>query len=40
VTELTAEDRRWLDAAVRYAAPFVATTADEPAVAALLVDPR
>jgi diaminohydroxyphosphoribosylaminopyrimidine deaminase/5-amino-6-(5-phosphoribosylamino)uracil reductase len=40
VTELTAEDRRWLDAAVRYATPFVGTTADEPAVAALLVDPR
>lgn len=37
---LSAEDRRWLDAAVRYAAPFAGTTADNPAVAALVVDPR
>ncbi|HEV7345916.1 MAG TPA: bifunctional diaminohydroxyphosphoribosylaminopyrimidine deaminase/5-amino-6-(5-phosphoribosylamino)uracil reductase RibD [Devosia sp.] len=37
---LSPEDGRWLDAAARYAAPFVGTTADNPAVAALVVDPR
>ena len=36
---LTAEDSRWLDAAARYAAPLVGTTADNPCVAALVVDP-
>jgi diaminohydroxyphosphoribosylaminopyrimidine deaminase/5-amino-6-(5-phosphoribosylamino)uracil reductase len=40
VTGLAAEDRRWLDAAVRYATPFLGTTADRPTVAALVVDPR
>lgn len=40
MTQLSTEDRRWLDAAARYAAPFVGTTADNPAVAALVVDPR
>ena len=39
MNELVAEDRRWLDAAARYAAPFAGTTADGPAVAALIVDP-
>ncbi|SEQ63190.1 diaminohydroxyphosphoribosylaminopyrimidine deaminase / 5-amino-6-(5-phosphoribosylamino)uracil reductase [Devosia sp. YR412] len=39
MSELTPEDRRWLDAAARYAAPFTGTTADNPAVAALLVEP-
>lgn len=34
------DDSRWLDAAVRYATPFVGTTADNPAVAALVVDPN
>ncbi|WEK06490.1 MAG: bifunctional diaminohydroxyphosphoribosylaminopyrimidine deaminase/5-amino-6-(5-phosphoribosylamino)uracil reductase RibD [Candidatus Devosia phytovorans] len=38
MTDLTPEDRRWLDAAARYAAPFQGTTADNPAVAALIVD--
>lgn len=40
MTTLSSEDRRWLDAAARYAAPFVGTTADNPAVAALVVDPH
>lgn len=40
MTQLSAEDRRWLDAAVRYALPFVGTTADGPTVAALVVDPN
>lgn len=40
MTSLTAEDRRWLDAAVRYATPFLGTTADRPTVAALVVDPQ
>lgn len=40
MTDLAAEDRRWLDAAVRYATPFLGTTADGPTVAALVVDPR
>ncbi len=35
----TAEDLRWLDAAVRFASPYLGTTADNPAVAALVVDP-
>lgn len=39
MTELSPEDRRWLDAAARYAAPFLGMTADNPAVAALLVEP-
>lgn len=40
MTSLTADDARWLDAAARYAAPFAGTTADNPAVGALLVEPR
>lgn len=40
MTGLSAEDRRWLDVAVRYAMPFLGTTADAPAVAALIVDPH
>jgi diaminohydroxyphosphoribosylaminopyrimidine deaminase/5-amino-6-(5-phosphoribosylamino)uracil reductase len=40
VTQLSTEDRRWLDAAVRYAQPFAGTTADVPAAAALVVDPN
>ena len=35
----TAEDIRWLDAAVRYASAYIGTTADNPTVAALVVDP-
>lgn len=33
------EDIRWLDAAVRYASAYLGTTADNPTVAALVVDP-
>jgi len=40
VSELSREDRSWLDAAVRFATPFAGTTADNPAVAALVVDPH
>ena len=40
MTDLSPEDTRWLDAAARYAAPFVGTTADNPTVAALVVDPH
>jgi diaminohydroxyphosphoribosylaminopyrimidine deaminase/5-amino-6-(5-phosphoribosylamino)uracil reductase len=40
VTQLSAEDRRWLDAAVRYARPFAGTTVEVPAGAALVVDPN
>ena len=40
MTEISADDRRWLDAAVRYALPFVGTTADAPAAAALIVEPQ
>ena len=40
MTALTPDDRRWLGAATRYAAPFLGTTADNPAVAALVVEPR
>ena len=40
MSELSAKDQRWLDAAARYAAPFVGTTADNPAAAALVVDPH
>lgn len=35
----TPEDIRWLDAAVRAAEPFLGTTADNPTVAAFVVDP-
>jgi diaminohydroxyphosphoribosylaminopyrimidine deaminase/5-amino-6-(5-phosphoribosylamino)uracil reductase len=38
VTELTPQDRLWLDAAARYATQFLGTTADNPTVAALVVD--
>ena len=34
------DDRRWLDAAVRIATPFLGTTAENPTVGALVVDPR
>lgn len=39
MTDVTAEDLRWLDAAVRYATPFEGTTGDLPAAAALVVEP-
>jgi diaminohydroxyphosphoribosylaminopyrimidine deaminase/5-amino-6-(5-phosphoribosylamino)uracil reductase len=40
VSALSPEDQRWLDAAARFAAPFTGTTADNPAVGALIVDPN
>lgn len=40
MTQLSPEDRRWLDAAARHAMPFLGTTADNPVVAALVVDPQ
>ena len=40
MTVATTEDLRWLDAAVRYATPFLGTTGDSPTAAALVVDPR
>jgi diaminohydroxyphosphoribosylaminopyrimidine deaminase/5-amino-6-(5-phosphoribosylamino)uracil reductase len=40
VSELTRDDKRWLDAAAHYATAFLGTTADSPTVAALVVDPR
>lgn len=36
---ISPEDKRWLDAAVRYAAPHSGTTGESPAAAALIVDP-
>ncbi|MCS6761770.1 MAG: bifunctional diaminohydroxyphosphoribosylaminopyrimidine deaminase/5-amino-6-(5-phosphoribosylamino)uracil reductase RibD [Candidatus Devosia symbiotica] len=39
MTEVSAEDLRWLDAAARYATPFLGTTGDNPCAAALVVDP-
>lgn len=38
MSSATVEDLRWLDAAVRFAAPHLGTTADNPAVGALVVD--
>ena len=40
MTDIAAEDLRWLDAAARYAVPFLGTTGDSPTVAALLVSPQ
>ena len=40
MTAATPEDLRWLDAAVRYATPFLGTTGDTPSTAALVVDIR
>lgn len=40
MTQLSAQDERWLDAAVRYATPFLGTTGDNPCAAALIVDPH
>lgn len=39
MSALSQQDQRWLDAAVRYAAPFTGTTADGATSAALIVDP-
>ncbi|WDR06088.1 bifunctional diaminohydroxyphosphoribosylaminopyrimidine deaminase/5-amino-6-(5-phosphoribosylamino)uracil reductase RibD [Devosia rhodophyticola] len=39
MNQSSAEDLRWLDAAVRYATPFRGTTAENPVVAAFIVDP-
>lgn len=35
----TVEDLRWLDAAVRHAAPYLGTTGENPSAGALVVDP-
>ncbi|MCS6758404.1 MAG: hypothetical protein MO852_04525 [Candidatus Devosia euplotis] len=40
MTQASAEDLRWLDDAVRYAAPFLGTTGDNPCAAALVVAPH
>ena len=40
MTLATAEDLRWLDAAARYATPFLGTTGDNPCAAALVVEPH
>lgn len=40
MTPATSEDLRWLDAAVRYATPFLGTSGDSPTAAALVVDIR
>lgn len=39
-TNLEAADIKWMDAAARYAATFLGTTADNPTVGALIVDPK
>ncbi|MET3925771.1 bifunctional diaminohydroxyphosphoribosylaminopyrimidine deaminase/5-amino-6-(5-phosphoribosylamino)uracil reductase RibD [Devosia sp. 2618] len=39
MSDLSSEDRRWLDAAVRFAEPYRGTTAENPTVAALVVNP-
>jgi diaminohydroxyphosphoribosylaminopyrimidine deaminase/5-amino-6-(5-phosphoribosylamino)uracil reductase len=39
VSAATPDDIRWLDAAVRAAEPFLGTTAENPTVAAFVVDP-
>lgn len=39
MSALSPEDRRWLDAAVRYATPFQGATGENPAVGALIVSP-
>lgn len=38
MSEVSAQDRRWLDAAARLARPYLGTTAEEPTVGALVVD--
>ncbi|MGV8855701.1 MAG: bifunctional diaminohydroxyphosphoribosylaminopyrimidine deaminase/5-amino-6-(5-phosphoribosylamino)uracil reductase RibD [Devosia sp.] len=40
MTQASAQDLRWLDAAVRYATSFLGTTGDNPCAAALLVAPH
>jgi diaminohydroxyphosphoribosylaminopyrimidine deaminase / 5-amino-6-(5-phosphoribosylamino)uracil reductase len=39
LSQPTPEDLRWLDAAARMASPWLGTTAENPTVAALVVDP-
>ncbi|HTJ58924.1 MAG TPA: bifunctional diaminohydroxyphosphoribosylaminopyrimidine deaminase/5-amino-6-(5-phosphoribosylamino)uracil reductase RibD [Devosiaceae bacterium] len=36
----SSDDRRWLDAAARQASPFLGTTAENPTVGAIIVDPK
>ncbi|MDB5562902.1 MAG: diaminohydroxyphosphoribosylaminopyrimidine deaminase [Hyphomicrobiales bacterium] len=40
MSALNADDERWLDAAVRLAEPLLGTTADNPTVGALVIDPK
>ena len=40
MSQFTEQDRRWLDAATRIAAPFLGATAENPTVGALIVDAR
>lgn len=40
MTEATQQDLLWLDAAARYATPFLGTTGDNPCAVALVVDPQ
>lgn len=40
MSDLSAADRHWLDAAARYATSFLGTTADAPTSAALVVNPH
>jgi diaminohydroxyphosphoribosylaminopyrimidine deaminase/5-amino-6-(5-phosphoribosylamino)uracil reductase len=39
LSAFSADDRRWLDAAAREATPFLGTTAENPTVGAILMDP-
>jgi len=39
LTSLSDQDLRWLDAAVRFASPYLGTTADNPTVGAIVVNP-
>jgi diaminohydroxyphosphoribosylaminopyrimidine deaminase/5-amino-6-(5-phosphoribosylamino)uracil reductase len=38
LSEVSAQDRRWLDAATRLAHPYLGTTAENPTVGAIIVD--
>lgn len=38
MSEVSAQDRRWLDAAARVARPYLGTTAENPTVGAVIVD--
>lgn len=38
MSDVTAQDRRWLDAAARLARPYLGTTAENPTVGAIIID--